>query len=176
MATAPSPFGWAVAFLVLLLALASAACSSGPEDGGVDVLTAKGEINPVMANYLKRGLREAKDAHATAIVIKLDTPGGLDTSMRDIVQAIDNSPVPVVVYVAPAGARAASAGTFITLAGHIAAMSPNTGVRIAGATGGATTAAAGSTRAKARAVRLEIFGVLTVEIVTVTQPRNWSTA
>ena len=116
---------------VLLLALpmvSAGACSGQPEEGGVDVLTANGEINPAMANYLERGIHQARDAHAVAVVIKLDTPGGLDSSMRDIVQAIDNSSVPVVVYVSPAGARAASAGTFITLAGHVAAMAPNTAI------------------------------------------------
>jgi membrane-bound serine protease (ClpP class) len=108
--------------------LAIGACTQGQPQGGVDVLTARGEINPVMANYIKRGIGDANDAHAVAVVIKLDTPGGLDSSMRDIVQAIENSAVPVIVYVSPSGARAASAGTFITLAGNIAAMAPNTAI------------------------------------------------
>ena len=114
--------------LVVLPLATTGACSGKPSDGGVDVLTASGEINPVMANYLKRGIHQANSAHAVAVLIKLDTPGGLDSSMRDIVQAIDNSNVPVIVYVSPSGARAASAGTFITLAGHIAAMAPNTAI------------------------------------------------
>ena len=114
--------------LTVLGIVAAGACSSGQPDDGVDVLTARGEINPVMANYIKRGINDAKDAHAAAVVVKLDTPGGLDSAMRDIVQAIDNSSVPVIVYVSPSGARAASAGTFITLAGHVAAMAPNTAI------------------------------------------------
>lgn len=121
--------GLVLLLLVVLGAMAAGACSSGqPNDGGVDVLTARGEINPVMANYIKRGIKDANNSHAAAVVIKLDTPGGLDSSMREIVQAIENSGVPVIVYVSPSGARAASAGTFITLAGHVAAMAPNTAI------------------------------------------------
>ena len=124
--------GWRSIALLLLMAVeigAVTACSGSRDNaGGVDVLTARGEINPVMANYLKRGIGDANDAHAGVVVIKLDTPGGLDSSMRDIVQTIENSAVPVIVYVSPTGARAASAGTFITLAGNIAAMAPNTAI------------------------------------------------
>jgi len=120
-----------LAFLlpIALAIVAAGGCSLGqPEEGGVHVLTASGEVNPVMANYIERGINQANDGHAVAVVLKLDTPGGLDSSMRDIVQAVDNSGVPVIVYVSPAGARAASAGTFITMAGHVAAMAPNTTV------------------------------------------------
>lgn len=94
----------------------------------IDVLTVKGAINPVIAGYIDRGIAYAESQGDIAVVIQLDTPGGLDSSMRDIVQHMVNSSVPVVVYVAPAGARAASAGVFITMAGHIAAMSPNTNI------------------------------------------------
>ncbi len=83
-------------------------------------------ITPVTARYIERGLREARELRATALVLELDTPGGLMESTRDIVMAILESPVPVVVYVAPAGARAASAGVFITMASHVAAMAPAT--------------------------------------------------
>src|SRR4030042_1141591 len=80
----------------------------------VNVLTADGIVNPVMARYIDRGIDAAEDADATAVVIRLDTPGGLDTSMRDIVQRIEDAEVPVIVYVSPAGARAAPAGHLIT--------------------------------------------------------------
>ncbi|WP_456424735.1 NfeD family protein [Rhodocaloribacter sp.] len=83
-------------------------------------------ITPVTARYITRGLREAGDVGAAALILELDTPGGLMESTRDIVMAILDSPVPVVVYVAPAGARAASAGVFITMASHVAAMAPAT--------------------------------------------------
>jgi membrane-bound serine protease (ClpP class) len=73
-----------------------------------------------------RGIDTAERSDARALVLRLDTPGGLDTSMREVIQRIEASRVPVIVYVAPSGARAASAGTFITMAGHVAAMAPNT--------------------------------------------------
>jgi membrane-bound serine protease (ClpP class) len=94
----------------------------------VHVLTVKGTINPVLVDYIERGIKEAEDAGARAVIIQLDTPGGLDTAMRDIVKLIVNAYVPVVVYVAPSGSRAASAGVFITMAGHVAAMAPNTAI------------------------------------------------
>lgn len=94
----------------------------------VEVLQAKGIVNPVLADYIERGIRQAEQRNAAALIIQLDTPGGLDTSMRDIVQNIVNSRVPVVVYVSPSGGRAASAGVFITVAAHIAAMAPNTAI------------------------------------------------
>lgn len=94
----------------------------------IDVLEVKGTINPVLVGYIERGIQQAEKNGAVAVIIQLDTPGGLDTSMRDIVQVMVNSRVPVVVYVSPAGARAASAGVFITMASHVAAMAPNTAI------------------------------------------------
>lgn len=93
---------------------------------GVTVLRVEGTINPVVADFVRRGIEQAEADGSTACIIELDTPGGLDSSMREIVQSILNSSIPVVVYVSPAGARAASAGTFITIAAHVAAMAPNT--------------------------------------------------
>lgn len=90
------------------------------------VITLTGVINPVAAEYVGKSLKAAADGGTEALIIELDTPGGLDTSMRSIVKDIIGSPVPVVVYVAPSGARAASAGVFITLAAHVAAMAPGT--------------------------------------------------
>jgi membrane-bound serine protease (ClpP class) len=113
----------------LLLALGVAALSCGnPVDKqrAVNVITVDGVINPVMARYVERGINNAQDAKAIALVIRVDTPGGLESSMRDIVQDIEAADVPVITYVSPSGARAASAGTFIVMAGNVAAMSPNT--------------------------------------------------
>jgi membrane-bound serine protease (ClpP class) len=107
----------------------------------VHVLTLKGIINPPAFNYIQRGINQAEEAGAAAIVLQLDTPGGLDDSTRDIVQSIGNSTVPIIVYVTPSGSRAASAGTFITMAAHVAAMSPATTIGAATpiAMGGAGT-------------------------------------
>ena len=94
----------------------------------VHVLTVRGVINPLTTSYLKRALQRAEAEGAVAVVLQLDTPGGLEGAMREMTQAILNSPLPVVVYVAPAGARATSAGLFITLAAHVAAMAPGTNI------------------------------------------------
>lgn len=94
----------------------------------VGVLELKGVINPVSARYIDRALTEAEDGGAVAAVILLDTPGGLESSMRDIVQRILNARIPVIVYVYPPGGRAASAGAFITMAAHVAAMAPDTAI------------------------------------------------
>jgi membrane-bound serine protease (ClpP class) len=94
----------------------------------VVVVDIDGVVNPVMAEFLSRSIDEASAENQDLIVIRLDTPGGLDTSMRDIVKKIISSKVPVVVFVAPSGARAASAGVFITLSAHIAAMAPGTNI------------------------------------------------
>jgi membrane-bound serine protease (ClpP class) len=83
-------------------------------------------VHPVSADYVKDGLNHAKDINARAVVLRLDTPGGLIDSMRDIVEAILASPVPVVTWVGPVGSRAASAGFFILLAGDVAVMAPGT--------------------------------------------------
>jgi membrane-bound serine protease (ClpP class) len=112
---------------VLLLAI-SLATSAQAQTPGIDVITIKGTINPVLVDYVERGIKQAEDDGARALIIRIDTPGGLDSAMRDIVQLIVNSRVPVVVYISPAGARAASAGVFITIAAHVAVMAPNTAI------------------------------------------------
>jgi membrane-bound serine protease (ClpP class) len=119
---------WAGSLAVLFgsLVLVAAACGPGGAPGTVHILTTDGDVNPVMERYIDRGIDNAEDHQATAVVIRIDTPGGLSTSMEDIVQRILAADVPVIVYVWPPGGRAASAGTFITMAAHVAAMAPST--------------------------------------------------
>lgn len=109
--------------LSALLSAQETATSSG---SGITLLTIDGAIGPATSSYLRRGIENAGEADAALIVIEMDTPGGLDSSMRDIIRAILASPVPVATFVHPQGARAASAGTYILYASHVAAMAPAT--------------------------------------------------
>jgi len=84
--------------------------------------------HPPIAEYTLQSIAEAATSGAAGLIIRLDTPGGLDLAMRDIAKGILNAPLPVIVYVAPSGARAASAGLIITIAAHVAAMSPGTNI------------------------------------------------
>jgi membrane-bound serine protease (ClpP class) len=102
------------------------ACGGGDPPGAVHVSTLDNDIGPVTANFVDRALDRAEDSDATVWILQLDTPGGLITASDDIVQRIESANVPVVVFVGPLGARAASAGTFITMSAHIAAMAPST--------------------------------------------------
>lgn len=111
---------------LLVVGIAAACAPSIDEREAVHILTANANVNPVLARYIDRGIDEAENTDAKAVVIKLDTPGGLVTSMEDIVKRIQASEVPVIVYVSPSGGKAASAGTFITMSAHVAAMAPGT--------------------------------------------------
>ncbi len=113
--------------LVAAFLLVSPLASAQPGEH-VDLIIVEGVIDPFTAQYVERGLDIAQSDGAQCLIIQLDTPGGSDAPMRDIVQRMLNSSVPTVAYVAPAGARAGSAGVFITLAADVAAMAPGTNI------------------------------------------------
>jgi membrane-bound serine protease (ClpP class) len=112
----------------ILASLGLGAALSGPAAAHVNLATVDGSINPAVADYLAKAVARSESEGADALLIELDTPGGLVSSTKDIIQSILNARVPVVVYVAPRGGWAGSAGAFITLAGHIAAMAPGTSI------------------------------------------------
>lgn len=123
------PLVWLACLLLgagLLLLAANEALSEPEPRQKALMLTIEGSIGPATLDYLERGMAEARDLDARLIIIKLDTPGGLATSMRSIIKTILGSQIPIATYVAPSGARAASAGTYLLYASHIAAMAPAT--------------------------------------------------
>jgi membrane-bound serine protease (ClpP class) len=127
----PSPRPWLLSLIIaggaMLTALLTAPLAVQAESF-VTLATYDGVINPVSAEYLHDALISAQDSGAQALIIRLNTPGGLDTSMRLIIQDITGAAIPVIVYVSPSSGRAASAGVFITMAAHIAAMAPGTNI------------------------------------------------
>ena len=123
-------------FVIILLILFSmilpvlSPCSSLGEDKKpvYDIITVAATISPPIATYILQQIDEASKEGADGLIILLDTPGGLDLAMRDIAKGILNAPLPVIVYVSPSGARAASAGVIITVSAHVAAMTPGTNI------------------------------------------------
>lgn len=118
----------ALALLLPLIGNAGLALAQAQGAPKVTVLHLDNTVTPIMAQYLGRGIKQAGQDHASAVVIVMNTPGGLSSAMDDIIQDILQSDVPVIVYVSPRGARAASAGVYITYAAHIAAMAPGTNI------------------------------------------------
>jgi len=118
-------FAWLIAAGLLISLLCAATPGQAEEVWQVEL---EGAIGPASADFVIRSLRDAAQANAALVVLRIDTPGGLDLAMRDIIQAILASPVAVASWVAPGGARAASAGTYIMYASHFAAMAPATNI------------------------------------------------
>src|SRR3990170_3297876 len=112
----------ALGFVLLGLALGAPPADAQELGGSVVELRLDGVVDPFVADYIEENIAAAQDQGALAVLITIDTPGGLDSAMRQITQAILNSRIPVIGYVFPEGARAASAGTFILLSTHVAAM------------------------------------------------------
>ncbi len=117
---------WILPLVGLLLGWVAPPAGRAVTPGAIHVISMRQAITPATTSYLQSALDAAAAAQAVALIIQLDTPGGLLDATKDIVQLILGAPVPVVVYIAPAGSRAASAGTMITLASHVAAMAPAT--------------------------------------------------
>jgi membrane-bound serine protease (ClpP class) len=118
---------WLAIGLLLVSPVASLGTAAvAPADRFATLIELNGPIGPALSRYVEQALLDASNRRSAVVILQMDTPGGLDTSMRDIIKAILASPVPVVSYVAPSGARAASAGTYILYASHLAAMAPAT--------------------------------------------------
>lgn len=115
-------------FFLFILIIFLSIQPSLAKDREVVVLKVSSTINPTIKDYIKEGIKRAEKIKAEVLIIELDTPGGLESSMRSIVKEILSSQVPIIVYVSPKGSRAGSAGVFITLAAHIAAMAPGTNI------------------------------------------------
>ncbi len=113
-------------YLLCLLAISGSSLADNYDVGPIWLIDVKGAIGPATSDHMIRGLEQAQEANASMVVLKIDTPGGLSSAMRQMIKAILAAKIPVVAYVAPSGARAASAGTYILYACHVAAMAPAT--------------------------------------------------
>lgn len=160
-----------LAFFLALVAAALVPAMAGAATPSIHVLKVEGTIVPVIADYIERGISQAEDEGATAVIIELNTPGGLMSSTERIVQRIMNADVPVVVYVAPKGAWAASAGTFITLSAHIAAMMPGTTIGAAH-----PVAAGGETIPEAQMKKITEFSAKWMRTIAEERGRNMEEA
>src|SRR5215212_3203563 len=117
-----------LAAIVLAASMANVLADAGDGRGGRPAMSVEitGGIGPATARHIRKALATARERRAEVVILRLNTPGGLATSMREVIVDVLASPVPVIGYVAPAGAHAASAGTYILYATHIAAMAPGT--------------------------------------------------
>ena len=118
--------GRALALAVLLVCSLQAAPALSARH--LNAIRIAGSINPAVSDFIQRAITQSAADGAVALILELDTPGGLVSATKDIIQAMLNASVPIVVYVSPQGAWAGSAGTFITIAGHVAAMAPGTSI------------------------------------------------
>jgi len=171
-ASAPTAVRRSAAFALAALCFLTAAAGSAAH---INVVSVDGSINPASSDHIQRVIALSEDDGAVAVLLELDTPGGLLAATKDIVQAMLNARVPVIVYVAPRGAWAASAGAFITLAGHIAAMSPGTSIGAASpvsATGGGGERGEDNERKDVGAEKAEKFTTAFIESIAKHRKRN----
>jgi len=161
--------------LLLTLGITAASVGVAGAAGHINVVTISGSINPASSDYLQRAIEQSEAEGAIAVLIELDTPGGLLASTKDIIQAMLNAKVPIIVFVSPQGAWAASAGTFITLAGHVAAMAPGTSIGAASpvsATGGGGEQDEKGKRRDVSEEKLEKFTMAFIESIAKQRKRN----
>jgi membrane-bound serine protease (ClpP class) len=154
-----------IVYLVLIFTSLLSSVVDAQTEGQVLVMEVTGPVTPVMLSFIERGVEAAEEQSAEALVIMLDTPGGDVELTRKIIQVIVTSDVPVAVYVAPRGAFAASAGTFITLAGHVAAMAPATSI-------GAASPISGQGEEIPETLKDKITNILQAEIEGLAQRRG----
>ena len=140
---------WVAAWAAALLLTAGSAAAAGH----VNVIRVSGTINPASSSFIQKSIQRSTTDGAAAMMLELDTPGGLVSSTKDIIQAILNAEIPVIVYVAPQGAWAGSAGTFITMSGHVAAMAPGTSIGAAHPVGVGTPGGGGEEKDEQGAAR-----------------------
>jgi len=162
--------GWGVGWVAFLVCFALPAAAAH-----VNVVTIDGSINPASSSHIQSAITQSESDGAVALMIELDTPGGLLAATKDIIQAILNADVPVVVFVSPRGAWAASAGTFITLAGHVAAMAPGTSIGAASpvsATGGGGERGEEDERTDVGMEKAEKFTMAFIESIAKERDRN----
>jgi membrane-bound serine protease (ClpP class) len=160
----------ALLFSVCLLYYSGCAAAAAPAESGAGgkalVITVDGVISPVSAEFIIKSIEKASAMKAEVLIVRLDTPGGLETSMKSIIKEIMGSSVPVVVYVSPSGARAASAGVFITMAAHVAAMAPGTNI------GAAHPVAVGETMDKVMSEKAENDAAAYIKSIAAQTGRN----
>ena len=142
-------------------------CMSFSQSKNAEVITIDGVINPVVAEFITKSIRRAASQRAECLIIQMDTPGGLDLSMRSIIKEMMNADIPIVVYVSPGGARAASAGAIITLAADIAAMAPGTNIGAAH-----PVALGGGKMGEEMAAKVENDAAAYVESIAIKRNRN----
>ncbi|MEA3335222.1 MAG: nodulation protein NfeD [Chloroflexota bacterium] len=152
-------------FLLSLVLLVLASPAQAQSDEAIFVMTFDGPVNPILVSYIERGIEQAEKHGATALILRLDTPGGQVDLTQDIVKTMRAANVPIIVYVWPTGAHAGSAGTFITLAGHAAAMTPGSSI-------GAASPIDGSGQDLGETIQKKLTNILSADVENLAKRRG----